>query len=356
MDFDKKIKKMSKEFPIPQEYHQRVDEVLETISKDNENESFPQKRYSLKIACTVIAICLFFTGYLFFSNPKEAKADFLGTFVRTIMDFFGVSQDIGVKSDKDDSVAKRDLMIELKEKVIDSQNIYLMVQITAPPDVEFDENIGFDYFGFCRGTNYNSADLVPGSTDLRLLEVLEKKNIASYIVSISTNEQLKEDEEVTVFFKDLMVDPYGDNPQQLVEGMWSVPFTISYTVSEEVTVKGTKEMSYEFLGTTASITELKLTPLGLSVVTDVSNVPYEEIGISDITIAIGIQMIDGSRQAVTSHDEEEKIISGGGECYVYQENEKAYIKYTYQFDNPIDTAQVIGVYVEDCYVSLKEYD
>lgn len=356
MGFDKKIRKMSKEFPVPQEYHQRVDEVLDSIQNERNEKIFPAKKYSLKIACTFIVICLFFSGYLFFSNPKEAKADFLGTFVKTIMDFFGISQDIGIDSDKDDAVSKRDLMIELKEKVIDSQNIYLMIQITAPADVEFDENIGFEYFCFCNGTNYNNTDLIPGATDIRLLEVLEKKNTASYIVSISTNQQIREDEDVTVFFENLMVDPYGENPQMLVEGMWSIPFAVSYTVSEEVTREFIKEMSYDFLDTTAFIKNLKLTPLGISLVTDVTNVPYEELGISDTTIAIGLQMIDGSRKEVLSHNEDDKIISEGGDCYVYQENEKTYIKYTNQFDNPLDIAKVIGVYVENCYIPLKESD
>lgn len=357
-DFDRKIKKMSKEFSVPQQYHQRVDELLESIlEKDDEEESIPVKKYFVRLAGIVIAVCLFFTGYLFFSNPKEAKADFFGKLVQNIMDFFGEdeedAEEIGIKSDKSGSPAKQDLMIELKEKVINSQNIYLMIRIIAPPGVEFREDIGFDYFGFCRGANYNAADLLPGVTDCKLLEVLEeRKCVASYVVSISTTEELKEDEQICVFFKDLMVDPNGDSRQMLVEGIWSVPFSVSYTVTDEVIVQGTAKTIYPFLGTEAVFKELKLTSFGIDIVSDVSKVPYDSLGVSDTNIAIILRMIDGSKKVVTSHDKQEEVIDGTGSQYVFQEEAQTFIEYTQQFEEPLDISQVIGVYVEECYVPL----
>lgn len=357
--FDKKIKKLSKEFIVPQEYHQKVDEVLESIQE--ESMSSHTKRPSMRLAGSAVVVFLFIMGCMLFSNSKEVKADFFRGFMQTIMDFFGIeeeaSQNIGITSNKDDYAAKQDLMIELLEEVIDSRNIYLVIKITASPEIRFEEQIGFDYFGFCRGSNYNSSDLLPGATDCKLLEVLEKKeNVAAYVVSISTNEELKEGEEVSAFFKDLTLDPYGENPQTLVEGIWSVPFTISYTVSEEVSRKGTEEMVYPFLGMTAAVKELKLTPLGLSVISDVSNVPYEELCVADGTIAIRLKMIDGGELTVVSHDAGESTISNTVSNYIFQESGKTYIERTCQFDKPVDAGQVLGIYVEDCYVPIKEYD
>lgn len=68
------------------------------------------------------------------------------------------------------------------------------------------------------GENYNSADLLPGVTDCKLVEVSERRSgAASYVVSISTTEKLKEDEQMCVFFKDLMADPNGDGIEGILK-------------------------------------------------------------------------------------------------------------------------------------------
>ena len=83
------------------------------------------------------------------------------------MDFLGIGgeelQKIGVTSDKEDSASKPDLMMELKEKVIDKHNIYVVVKITAPTNISFAKNISFDYFAFCKGRNYNESNLLSGA-------------------------------------------------------------------------------------------------------------------------------------------------------------------------------------------------
>lgn len=74
----------------------------------------------------------------------------------------GESQDFGVESKKENAVSKPELMIELQEVIMDTQNIFAVVKIIAPPDVEFKEEMTFDYFGFCEGTNYNASYVIPG--------------------------------------------------------------------------------------------------------------------------------------------------------------------------------------------------
>ena len=109
---------------------------------------------------------------------------------------------------------------------------------------------------------------------------------------------------------------------------------------------------YPFLGTEAVFKELKLTPFGIDIVSDVSKVPYDSLGVSDTNIAIILQMIDGSKKVMTSHDEQEEVIDGTGSQYVFQEEAQTFIEYTQQFEEPLDISQVIGVYVEECYVPL----
>lgn len=353
-DFDEKIKKSIKNLKVPEEYDRRVEETLQSI-RDDDTSIHPNRWKGV-----VTLVCLCIAAYLLFSNSEIVQANFLETFKGTILDFFGMgkeeAQTVGVKSEKEESVSKPDLIIELQEKVIDDQNIYLVVKITAPSDVEFNEDISFDYFAFYRGANYNTEDLLPGARDCRLLEVLEgKSNVATYIVSLSSDEELTEDSELTAFFKDLMVSPNGDHPEMLVEGIWSVNFTVEKTVSEEVQIKGTPDMTYPFINTTATLSKLKLSPLGLTLVSDVSNVPDDELGISDTTIALRLKMIDGSEKVVMSHNAEERTIISSGSDSFSQKKGKTYMKGVYQFEKTINISQVIGVYIEDYYVPLIEY-
>ena len=131
--------------------------------------------------------------------------------------------------------------------------------------------------------------------------------------------------------------------------------TMEYTVSEEVKVKGTADMIYPFLNTTASLSKLELTPLGLKIVSDISKTPYDELGVSDTTIAVWLKMIDGSENVVMSHDTEESTMISSGSTAISQKRERTYMTETDQFKKTIDTSKVMGIYLEDYYVPLKAY-
>lgn len=357
--FDKEIKKLSKEFQVPETYDKKVDQILETIEDDC--VSPPHKKPFVKIAIAVAALCVLLTGYLCFSRVEVAEASFLETFKQTIMDFFGMGEEemenAGVESERQEAVSKPDLMMELKEVVMDSQNIYAVIKITAPPSVEFKQDMTFDYFGFCEGTNYNDSGLVPGVRDCKLLEVLHgRPNVGTFVVSIGTDEQIAEGEDVTVFFQNLLAGPYEDKPEILVEGMWSLSFTASYTSSKEIAIKGTEDMEYSFAGTTARIKKIKLLPLGMTLVSDVSKVDTDTLNTTDTRFAIRLKMLDGSEVNVNSPDLKEKGLSDGGSISVYEKKGRTYQKYVGQFRKAIDISQVVGLYVSDYYVPVKNYD
>lgn len=357
--FDKKIKILSKEFQVPEEYHKKVDDILSSIQEND--MPTPRSRFSLKVAGAVAACCIVLIGCLCFSGTMVAEAGILELFKQTILDFLGMeedeSQQMGIGSNKENGVSRPDLMIELQEKIMDSQNIYLMIKITAPPEITFSEKVTFDYFGFCKGSNYNASDVLPGARECTLLEMPEgEKNIATYVLALSTDQQVEEGNEVTAFFKDLVLDPYGENPQLLVEGMWSVSFTSSYTVSDDAAVEQTEDTVYSFLNTTATVKEVKLLPLGLTMVSDVSNVPVDELHTADTRITIRLKMTDGSEQTVTDPDPETEILSSGGSISEYEEEGKLFHKMTYQFKQAIDTSQVLGIYIEDGYVPLTDFE
>lgn len=355
--FDRKVRKLAKRFQVPESCHEKVDEILGAI-QENEMPA-PRSKFSLRVAGIVAACCIVLTGCLYFSGTLVAEAGAFEMFKQTILDFFGMgegeSQRVGVDSSKETGIGRPDLLIELQEKVMDSQNIYLMVKVTAPPDVELSEKVTFDYFGFCEGSNYNVMDVLPGARDCTLLELLEGgKNIATYMLTISTDQQVEEGKEVTAFFKDLVLDPYGEDPQLLVEGMWSVSFTSSYTVSDEAAVEQAENTVYSFMGVTAAVMDVKLLPLGLTLVSDVSNVPVEELHTANPGVTVRLKMADGSEKTVESTDPEEATITSGGSIAEYEEGGKRFHKLTCQFGEAIDTSQVVGVSIEDCYVPLKD--
>lgn len=357
--FDREIKRLSKEFQVPETYHKKVDEILETIQGDC--VAPPKKKSFVKAAIVVAALCLAITGFFLFSGSEVAEASFLDTFKQTILDFFGMgeeeSQKIGIESKKGDAVSKWDLMMELQEVVMDTQNIYTVVKITAPPGVEFKKGMTFDYFGFCEGTNYNVSSLVPGTRECKLLEVLNgRKNVGMFVVSVGTDEQIAEGKDVTVFFEDLLEGPYEDKPEILVEGMWSLSFTASYTNSKKITVKGTEDMKYSFAGTTADIKKIDLLPLGLTLISDVSKVDTDTLNTTDTRFVIRLKMFDGSEVIVDSPNVEDKGLVNGGSIGQYERKGRTYQKYVGQFKKAIDISQVIGIYIADYYVSLKNYD
>lgn len=359
-ELDKKVKRLSKEFEVPETYHEKVDDILETIQKDR--VAVPRRRWFVKAAVVMVAFCILIMGFFFFSSAEVAEASFFHTFKQTIMDFFGMGEDesqkMGIESKKEDAVSKPDLMIELKEVVMDTQNIYAVVKITAPPDVEFKEGMTFDYFGFCEGSNYNVSSLISGSRQCTLLEVMENKaNVATFVVDVGTDKQVKEGKEVTAFFKDLLDGPqYEDDSKILVEGMWSFSFTASYTNSKEITVKGTDNMQYPFADKTADIKKIKLLPLGLTLVSDVSRVDEETRNTTDTRFVIRLKMIDGSEIIVDSPNLEDDCLVDGGSTGCYDKNGHSYEKYVGQFKKSIDIDQVLGIYIADYYVPLKEYD
>ena len=354
--FDKKIKELSKNVEIPASYDEKLDQILQSIA---EKEEKPKRKETGKWAFRAAVCLIAFIVCLLSVNAFSVKADIFYFFKQTIMDFLGNDteedvREMGVDSNHIYVESKPDLMIELQETVIDSHSIYLLVRITAPADIELAENISFDYFCFCKGENYNNSELLSGSRSCELLEVNEKKsNMATYVVSIVTDEELEEGGMVTACFKDLEADPYSDDPQLLVEGMWSITFPVERTVTENVRIEGKADMVFPFIDTTASLVEMELTPSGMEVLSDVSNFPYDELGISDTTINISLEMLDGSELVIQTRDpQQEGFIQGGSRSYDEKDG-RSYQKDTIEFESMINIAKVSGIKIEDLYIPVK---
>lgn len=357
--FDKKIKKMAQKFQIPDSYYKKVDETLDKLTE--ERIAAPKKKPFVKAVIILTILCIIIGGSFLLTDTKSAEASFFETFKQTILDVLGIdkeeSKKAGIESEKKNAVSKPDLMIELKEVVMDTQNIYAVIKITAPPNIELKQDMTFDYFGFCEGTNYNETHVVPGTRDCRLVETLNsKKNVGMFIVSAATDEQIAEGKDVTVFFQDLLAGPYEDKPETLVEGMWSLSFTASYTNEKNITIKGTKDMKYPFAGTTAEIKKIRLLPLGLTLVSDVSKVDTDTLNTTDTRFVIRLKMMDGSDIIVESPDPKDKGLVNGGSISQYEKKGRVYQKYVGQFRKAIDINQVMGIYIADYYVPFKNYD
>lgn len=355
--FDKKVKKLAKDIEVPASYDEKVDKVLLDIMK--KDEAILEKRENSKLLprLAVCLLCIFCAISLY---TIDVHADIFSFFKETILDFFGRENsgedisDMGVESEKQSVGSKPDLMMELRETVIDSHSIYLLVQITAPSNIRFEEDILFDYFCFCKGTNYNMDQLLGGSLSCELLEVNETyPNIATYVVSKVFDETLDEGCEVTAFFKDLTRDPYSPDSELLISGLWSLTFYYYPTVTEHVELEGGPDMVFPYINTTAQLMSLELSPFGILVRADVSNFPSDELGVSDTTIAIRLKMIDGSELTIESHDPEEAGYVQGGSVSFLDEDGKTYQQVNLEFNNVINVAKVVGVYIEDLYIPIQ---
>lgn len=353
-EFDKKIREELKKISIPDHYYERVEEVLRKIEEEDVVPA-KKKRHPVRAAAVILVVLL--VGSLAFSATRS-QAGFMNLFTQNLLTFLGVqtedSERLGIDSQKQESTSKPDLMMELQEVVMDTQNIYAIVKITAPPSVIFDKKMSFDYFGFCEGSNFNAANVVAGARSCELLEVSkEKKNVATFVVNVVTDEQIKEGKEVCIFFQNLIADPTKTEPDVVVEGLWNLNFRAEYTESKDITIDGTKDMSYPFLDTTATVKKIKILPLGMTLKADVSNVPREDLGISDTRISVRLKMADGKEVIVQSPDPDVKEITSGGSIVESEKGDKTYLKYVSQFEKAIDINQIVGVYIEELYVPIR---
>ena len=355
--FDRKIRKLIKKIEVPASYDDKVDQVLLDIMKKQETIPEKTKNHRLMPRLAVCLLCILCILSLYTIN---AEANFFTFFKETIMDFLGkgTSEEeltgMGVESEKLSVSSKPDLMMELQETVIDSHSIYVLVRITAPPDIRFDENTLFDYYCFCKGSNYSVNQLLGGSLSCELLEVNEEHpNIATYVVSLVFDETLEEGSEVTVCFEDLTRNPYSDSPELLMNGVWSVSFFYYPTVTDHIEIEGTPDMEVAFLNTTAELKRLELSPFGILLYTDVSRFPRDDLGISDTNIAIRMKMIDGSELTVVSHDPEKQGYTQGGSISFTEEGERTYEQVNLEFTSMVNISKVLGVYIEDLYVPVK---
>lgn len=355
--FDRKIKELSKNMEVPVSYDEKVDKVLLDIMKkdaallENRKSSRWLPRLAVCLLCIICAISLY---------TIDTHAHIFSFFKESILDFLGRGneedniEDMGVGSEKQSVDSKLDLMMELQESVIDSHSIYLLVKMTAPPDIRFEENVLFDYFCFCKGTNYSSNQLIGGSISCELLEVSEDfPNIATYVVSLVFDEDLEEGSEVTVCFEDLTRDPYSSDPELMIDGVWSITFYYHQTVTDRIELEGTPDMVFPFINTTAELMRLELSPFGILVYADVSNFPSDELGISDTNIAIRLKMIDGSELTVVSHDPDIWGYVQGGSVSFSEDGDKTFEQVNLEFTNMINVGKVVGVYIEDLYVPIK---
>lgn len=158
---------------------------------------------------------------------------------------------------------------------------------------------------------------------------------------------------VVACFKDLTFDPYGENRELLVEGMWSIPFSADITVKDSIEIEGNDKMEFPFAGTTAVVERIDLTPLGITLLSDVSKVPYDDLGVSDTTITLRLKMIDGSELSIIPHNPKQDWIVESGNIEYSNENGKTYQKDIYSFRTAIELQKVVGIYVQEIYIPVE---
>ena len=153
--------------------------------------------------------------------------------------------------------------------------------------------------------------------------------------------------------KDLTRDPFGEKREVLVEGMWSVSFVADNTVRDSVTFTGDEEIDIPYINSTATIEELELTPLGISLTANVTGIPFDQLGVSDTTISLKLIMADGEELIISPYDENGRYIVESGESEFDQVDGISYQKDIYSFTEAVDINSVVGVYVQGVFVPVN---
>lgn len=370
--FDEKIKEKIVMPKMPCDFDERVDRTLAALPPKKQNEMLKEEYstekkksacyrfYRSRFSMAMIAIFVL-CGIVVFATKSEANV--ITDFVYSLFDLMHINhetaQEAGVTSKKTDVEQKPELFLEMKEVVVDSHNMYLRIQITAPGDISFGDEISFDYFAFTKGENYNASALIGGVTDCVYQESKPgKDNIASYLMHLSTTDVIEDGEMVTACFKDLVVHPNSDNPEMLVEGMWSLTFPADYTVTESIKNEyPLGRYPFSFMGTTADLISVDMTPLACSIVMDVSTVDYEQMNISDTSVVLRLHMIDGTSYLLQSHDfDEETYISSGSEEVNTLDDNRVTLTKVFEFEDVIDLSKVVAIEVEDSMIWFSEVE
>ncbi|MBO6108520.1 MAG: hypothetical protein J6P16_03840 [Eubacterium sp.] len=353
-ELDDRIKKLSSDLHAPEGYNERIDNILDSLPEKTKSNNKRTHR-AVKIAAAVafvMAVCaLIFTR-------TQVKAGIFELFGKQILSYLGVNSDdtdeSGVHSHKVHTDSEPDLSIRMQELVMDEHHIYLSLIVSASPDVVFTNDVTFAYFGVCKGESYNPDDLIGGATSCKMIGKVtddENENSAQYIFSLSTEEKLKEDEPMVAFFHDLTQDPNGASPKTLVNGKWKINFLSSVTVSKKKVITADRSVSYPILGKKAHVEKISITPLGITVTTDVSEIPFDELGVSDIRLDMTMQMIDGSEIVLGYRDGSVSSDISESSIATEKKGNKSYAKYIFSFKEKINPDMYRGLIIE--VVSIK---
>lgn len=358
--FNKKNRKLAEKLVVSEQYRKKVEETL--INLPVENSVVHKKRHFCIKRIIQTAVCLFVIVCISLVAISSTNANVFTTFKKTIVGFFdngeeNQSQKLGVKSQQNYSQGRPGLLFELCESVIDRSNIYLLVKLTVSAEVGLDSQTGFEYLAFSYGDSFNTDMLLGGNTDCVLYEASEEENTATYIVSLSCVEEIDEGEQISVCFQNFMRNPYGENSEMLVEGVWNLSFTADYTVTDRLSVEGDEKLTYIFLGDEAVVRNLVLTPLGMEFSSWITPTACEQSAVSDSRLDIRLKLLDGSEIQLMSHDLEEPTPQVSGSSLLCSEDmETPCLTYQFEFENVLDLKQVLGVYVEDLFISVKNTD
>lgn len=357
-EIDKLLRENAKSMEVSDNFKRKIDQTLEELAPeedDIQNRHFNGLRHFKLVAVLVILFSLAVMN-------TTADANTFTSLRKTILAFLHIDDNIkrsdrGIDSLAEKKQSRHDLLIELQERVIDRSGIYLLLNITAPPDVEFHDGIKFDYIAFVEGTNYNAEQLIPGATDCSLLEVdSNKKNVAVYMMKLSSDQPIVEGSTITACFKDLMAEPYGNQPEMLVEGMWNVTFQADYTVSDHITVEGTPDMAYPFLGERAYVKKVDITPFGMTISTDISEAEPDSWNVSDTTVNVRLVMLDGTELMLMSRDPEAKLAVDSSSIS-YDNQEKSVIQnYKFEFNEALYVSHIVGLYIDDLFLPIMKVE
>lgn len=353
-DFEKNLKEDCENMQVPEAYSRRVQETLEQLPEKEKPRKKIYRTFAFRFACIlVLAVCLVLYG------SRSASANIFADFTKTLLNYFHIGENdegdnSGVESGTEEAVSRPELNIRLKETVVDKNCIYALVDVTFPMEVDFTKNVGFEYFAFCRGESYNADDLIGGATDCALFEVRPNSNHeATYVVSITTTQNIEDGESVMVYFQDFSLNPFGEEPEKLVEGMWKLSFTAEYTVADEVLIEGDREMAVPYIDKTAYVQGIRMTPLGMTLDLDVTEVPEEVINVSDSRVRVSLLLIDGREILLMSHDFEEEVFVSASETVFDNKDGRLYASMHYEFAETIDLNKVAGVYLEDVFIPAR---
>lgn len=247
--------------PSDEQINKMLDKIQNTAHKTKHIQRPAKKFFMLAAVLTVLL-----------TTTLVALAAPLSSWHAKLLDYFRpaeaqeVQLESAVNTPYDATIQNDGITITIKQTIADSQVLYVLYEMTVPPEIELTDHYRFEKTTFNVGIKDNTeSNFTAAGYDEKILD--QDKNQRTVLLRYDTN-GIIEDQKLSLSFKNLQkhIDN-TDSFETVINDEWSVSWDFNYEdtsktieVNETINVKDAYENDISI-----QLTEIRLSPLSISI-------------------------------------------------------------------------------------------